>query len=149
VEAMLEDKRSCRDKIDWTEIDQLHAATLQLSNSCYEYKKICVTFLGVAVTALAAITKGIIDNNYFIISIFIILGFWISDAISYYYQRKLRGAMNIKLTNIAKRNDIKDYSMRPIKASRINALFNPSMILYYIFLGLSICGWLLYYNQKG
>jgi hypothetical protein len=136
-------KRSCLDEIDWTEIDQLHAAILQLSNSCYEYKKIYVTFLGVTITALTAITKGTIYDYYFIISIIIIVGFWISDALSYYYQRKLRSIMDKKVGKIAIRNDIQGYEIGTLKMSRMGALFNPSMILYYMLLGLSIGAWLL------
>jgi hypothetical protein len=137
-------KRSCLDEIEWTEIDQLHAATLQLSNSCYEYKKICVTFLGVAITALTAITKGIINDNYFLLSIIIIIGFLISDVLSYYYQRKLRGIMDKKIGKIAIRNDIQGYEISTLKMSRMGALFNPSMILYYMLLGLSIGAWFLF-----
>jgi len=136
-------KRSCLDEIDWTEIDQLHAAILQLSNSCYEYKKICVTFLGVTITALTAITKGIINDYYFLISIIIIVGFWISDALSYYYQRKLRNIMDKKVGKIAIRNDIQGYEIGTLKMSRMGALFNHSMILYYMLLGLCIVALLL------
>jgi hypothetical protein len=30
------------DEIDWKIVDQLHDATLKISNDCFEYKKLCV-----------------------------------------------------------------------------------------------------------
>lgn len=36
---MQEYKKSCEDELDWVIVNQLHEATLQISKSCFEFKK--------------------------------------------------------------------------------------------------------------
>ena len=43
---MSEYNRSCADEVDFTMAEQLHAAALQISKTCFDLKKLCVTFLG-------------------------------------------------------------------------------------------------------
>ena len=45
---MNEYKKSCKDEIHWNKISQLHEATLQISNSCFEFKKLCVALIGMS-----------------------------------------------------------------------------------------------------
>ncbi|CRL59067.1 hypothetical protein [Proteus penneri] len=50
---MEEYKKSCEDELDWEIINQLHEATLQMSKSCFEFKKICVGLIGATLAILA------------------------------------------------------------------------------------------------
>lgn len=87
-----------QDESDKTSIDQLHKAVLQLSNNCFEIKKLCVSILVAAATLVATFTNRQLDTAIFIAGIIItgffwILVFWILDSQSYYYQEKLRARM--------------------------------------------------------
>jgi len=137
-------KRSCLDELEWNEVDQLHEAILNLSDSCYKYKEICVALLGAAMTTLIALTQNKINDYYFIILISITLGFWFTDATAYYYQRKLREKIHIILAKIAKRNEVDDYQNSKINFSIKGALFNSSMTLYYLILALGLSTWIMY-----
>ncbi len=39
-------KRNAADEMDWVEVDQLHEATLKISQNCFEFKKLCVAVIG-------------------------------------------------------------------------------------------------------
>lgn len=137
-------KRSCADELSWTDIEQLHAATLQIGNSCFEYKKLCVGFLAASITFLAKFSTTAIDNSLFIIVSIIIVGFWIADATAYYYQKVVRKMMSQKKQEIAERNGVVNYSGEEILVSNVASLFNGSMTLYYVLLGLDVTSWLLF-----
>ena len=50
-------KTSCEDELDWKDVDQLHQAILQISKSCFEYKKLCVGFFGIAIALSSQIHR--------------------------------------------------------------------------------------------
>lgn len=131
---MTEYKKTCEDELDWTLVNQLHEATLQISNSCFEFKKICVGLIGATLAILVKVTDGEIDSSYFLIPLLICFGFWIADASAYYFQRRTRSAMNLKLKSIALRNNLPDYDSPEVSVSLIGAVFNSSMSLYYVFI---------------
>jgi hypothetical protein len=138
-------KRCVEDELDWTSVEQLHAATLQISNSCYEYKKVCVSFLTAAVTAFITLNKNGINQNLFILASVVVLGFWLADATAYYYQRKLRLLIEKTKAQIANRNGVENKNLnRNLPKPSLQDLFNLSMTLYYVLLGMSCFGWLLY-----
>ncbi|MBD3897194.1 hypothetical protein IEI94_15155 [Halomonas sp. ML-15] len=141
---MDEYKRTCEDELDWASINQLHEATLQISKSCFEFKKICVGLIGAALAILVKITSNQLDHSYFSIPLLICFGFWIADFSAYYFQRKTRIAMNKKLSAIAKRNSIKGYQSENLTVSWVGAAFNHSMSLYYALAALCFIGWLAY-----
>lgn len=141
---MEEYKKSCEDELDWASVNQLHEATLQISKSCFEFKKICVGLIGAALAVLVKITDNQIDHSYFSIPLLICFGFWIADFSAYYYQRRTRIAMNKKLIAIAERNSISDYQSESLDASWYRAAFNHSMSLYYALAVLGLIGWLAY-----
>lgn len=142
---MKEYKKSCEDEIDWNSINQLHEATLQLSKSCFEFKKICVGLIGASLAVLVKLTANKIGLLYFLIPTLICLGFWIADSSAYYYQRKTRMVMNGKLDKIALRNGLKSYNPDKLNVTWIMAVFNSSMVLYYVFISLIALG-LVYFK---
>ncbi|HHQ6632629.1 TPA: hypothetical protein ACSTL1_005275 [Serratia fonticola] len=138
---MEEYKRTCRDELDWVSVNQLHEATLQMSKSCFEFKKICVGLIGAALAVLVKLTDGRLEHSYFLIPLLVCFGFWIADFSAYYFQRKTRIAMSKKLTAIAERNSIQDYQPENLTASWFSAAFNHSMSLYYALAVIGFGGW--------
>jgi hypothetical protein len=141
---MTEYKRSCEDELDWISVDQLHEATLQISKSCFEFKKICVGLIGAALAVLVKLTDNDLDHSYFVIPLLICFGFWVADSSAYYFQRKTRSAMNKKLYAIAQRNSISHYPNGDLGVTWFGAAFNHSMALYFALAGLGIIGWVAY-----
>lgn len=141
---MEEYKKTCEDELDWVIVNQLHEATLQMSKSCFEFKKICVGLIGVTLAILAKLTDGKLDHSYFYITFILCIGFWIADSSAYYFQRKTRIAMNNRLIALANRNLINDYPIENLEVTWVKAAFNYSMTLYYTFFGIEFIGWLLY-----
>ncbi|RJT50761.1 hypothetical protein [Rahnella variigena] len=141
---MEEYKKSCEDELDWVIINQLHEATLQMSKSCFEFKKICVGLIGATLAVLAKLTDGKLDHSYFYITFILCFGFWIADFSAYYFQRKTRIAMNKKLLALATRNSIENYPSENLDVTWRKAAFNHSMVLYYAFAFIEVVGWLFY-----
>lgn len=137
-------KKTCEDELDWASINQLHEATLQISKSCFEFKKICVGLIGAALAVLVKITGSQIDHLYFSIPLLICFGFWIADSSAYYYQRKTRKAMKEKMMAIADRNSVNGYQPQDLAVSWFGAAFNYSMSLYYALAFIGAIGWLAY-----
>jgi hypothetical protein len=137
-------KRSCEDELDWATVNQLHEATLQISKSCFEFKKICVGLIGASLAVLVKLTDNNIDHSYFIVPLLICFGFWIADFSAYYFQRKTRNAMSKKLKAIALRNSISEYVSTELEVSWFSAAFNHSMSLYYALATLGLIGWFAY-----
>ncbi len=140
-------KRTCEDELDWTDIGQLHDATLQISKSCFEFKKLCVGLIGAALAVLVKLTDSELDYSYFAVPLLICLGFWVADLTAYYYQRSTRKAMDKKLRAIAKRNSLTNYGRNDIEASWFGAAFNLSMSLYYVLACLGAIGWVAYAQE--
>jgi len=141
--SMCEYNRSCADEIDFTMADQMHAAALQISKTCFDLKKLCVTFLGVSMVFLIKLTDEKVDHSLFAVGLILIAGFWISDATAYFYQRSLRVKIDAKLREISLRNN-GDESGDVKKVGTCGALFNASMTLYYVLAILYLSGWIGY-----
>lgn len=137
-------KKTCEDEIDFVEIQQLHEATLQISTSCFEFKKICVGLIGAAFAVLIKLSSNEINHSLFFVPLLLCLGFWIADFTAYYYQRSTRNLMNKKLFSIASRNNIENRQSASITASWLKAAFNLSMSLYYVLGCLITLGWACY-----
>lgn len=134
-------KRSCEDELDWATVEQLHEATLQIGKSCFEYKKICVGLIGVALAALVKLTDNQLDHTYFVIPLLVCFGFWIADFSAYYFQRKTRIAMSKKFESIANRNEVENYTPENLSVSWFSSAFNYSMSLYYALAIFGFIGW--------
>ncbi len=142
-QAMNEHKKKCQDELNLIEINQLHEATLQISKSCFEFKKICVGLIGISITVLLKLTGNALDHSYFIVPLLICLGFWVADFTAYFYQKSTRLMMSNKIRSIASRNEIESYPAST-KPSWFKSAFNLSMSLYFVIGGLLSLGWVLF-----
>lgn len=137
-------KASFEDELDWKDVDQLHQAILQISKSCFEYKKLCISFLGVAIALVVNFADDFLSHAVFIIGFLICVGFWISDATAYYFQKKLRQRLDNRMCAIADRNNYTSYTRESNESSLRQVLVNWSMVFYYVLMMLGIIGWLCY-----
>ena len=139
--------KNLQDEIDWKTIDQIHEATLRISNECFEYKKLCVAVLAAVAALMIKLGNGLSDKSVFVVCLIVCIGFWLSDATAYFYQRKLRAAMDNRITMLAERNKV-SYD-RPITSRSILAsAFNPSMILYYVLIITILALWFISYSSE-
>lgn len=134
-------EEDCHDRVRWNQVNQLHEATLQISNNCFGYKKMCMSLV---VAGIAFISKMHTDDMSLAFEIGWLLvisgtGFLICDANAYYYQKKTRQVMALKINEILINNKIQvakdhedDEKPKDSEASWFNALANPSMALYYL-----------------
>lgn len=140
-----DDKKTSHDDLDIVEIDQLHNAVLQMSKSCFEYKKICIGLLGAAIALIVKFSpeSNHITNTIFIVPLIIVVSFWLADSTAYYYQVATRYRMNKIREDIALRNNIEEYNIKELKLSIFTSLFNGSMILYFTLIFFFIISWCL------
>ncbi|WP_303847346.1 hypothetical protein [Aeromonas sobria] len=129
----IEYKKCYEDEIDWASLEQLHDSTLKISDQCFEYKKLCVGIIGVIVAALLKIEDAEPISTIAKVCLIIGVGFWISDANAYFYQKANRNRMMEKIESIKIRNSVGQNQKEPIpqKNSWPRAFFNNSMFLYY------------------
>ena len=137
-------KHTCHDALEWAEIDQLHAATIEISKNCFEYKKLCVGLLGVGIALIIKLSATLFSHTLFMIAILICIGFWTADATAYYYQKSVRSSMYSKMNLIAQRNKITDFTRDASSISWDKAFINGSMSLYAAIAGMTLFGWLIY-----
>ncbi|WP_216611343.1 hypothetical protein [Vibrio jasicida] len=141
-------KKCCEDEVDWLSVEQLHESTLQISNQCFEYKKLCVGVIGVLVAALLKLGDSGPASLTVIAAVCAIIsvGFWLCDSTAYYYQKSNRHHMNELIRKIKDRNTISsDSSEKRNTNSWRKAFFNRSMSLY--FYNLVICGVAVLYDN--
>lgn len=139
-------KRSCSDELAWKEVDQLHEATLQISKQCFEYKKLCVGFVGAACALLVKFTDNNLDFSLFVVGVLISVGFWIADANAYYFQRKVRGIMDQRMNRLAQNNKLQE-ERKITDAAWKGSFFNSSMSLYYVMISLSLLGGISFFFE--
>lgn len=131
------------DEIDWKIVDQLHDATLKISNDCFEYKKLCVAVVAGVIALM--VRFGSADNLQFVFAVcgLVCIGFWFSDATAYFYQRSLRRTMTLKLNKIAVRNGAEtEVNLEP--PTMRSAIFNRSMALYFVLISVIFVLWLAF-----
>lgn len=140
-------------ELNLKQIDQLHNATLQFSNFCFEIKKTCIATIFIVLTFVVTFTNKELDLSVFIISYITVLCFWLLDSTAYFYQVKLRIAMNSKFNKVRELSGQESENDGAIEDSRSNesfskklvsSAFNFSMIVYYILLALNTIGLLLF-----
>ncbi|WP_130901553.1 hypothetical protein [Pseudomonas sp. Sample_23] len=130
-------KKCHEDELDWSSIEQLHEATLQISNQCFEYKKLCVGVIGIIIAALLKFETSTSWSSISNICAAINFGFWLCDANAYYYQRANRQKINKLVDQIRTRNSNKQEHVSKLENSWASAFFNRSMSLY--FYALTLC----------
>lgn len=140
-------KKSCHDELEWTELNQLHAAVLELSKNCFGYKKLCIGLVGLGfglwlkIDPLASppLASHVDFKKIFWVMVAVCFMFWVADATAYFYQRKLREAMRMKFNSISKRNNLDVYNGNSVSVSFLRSLFNWSMVLYGILIAVIAC----------
>jgi hypothetical protein len=126
------------DDLDREQLEQLHAATLNASDSCFELKKLCATVLVPAGTLVALFTGKRLDVSVFVAGLLVITAFWLADAVGYYYQRSLRNFMVPIWQRRAERiPGGYDNVPKRKKIDPARAMFNWSMT-YYLILALVV-----------
>ena len=127
------DSTATADDLDREQLEQLHAATLNVMNSCYELKKLCATVLVPAGTLVALFTGKRLDVAIFVAGLLVITGFWLADAVGYFYQRSLRAAMATIWQRRADRcPGGYNYAPASSKVGPTRAAFNSSMTFYLV-----------------
>ncbi len=124
------------DKLDELQIDQLHAATLKASDSCFEMKKLCATALVAVGSLIAVFSDKRVSDAVFIAGLAVIASFWLADSVGYYYQRKLRAKMGEIIARQAAADPGYAYDP-PAAYNAFRSAFNGSMI-YYLLLTTSV-----------
>ncbi|KFU75493.1 hypothetical protein SAMN04489729_4267 [Amycolatopsis lurida] len=121
------------DALDKEQLDQLHAATLKAADSCFELKKLCATVLVPAGVLVATFSDKKLNPAVFVAGFMVIAAFWIADAFSFYYQRRLRVLMKDIWNRRAERcAEGYDHVQKVTAVSWFRAAFNSSMIYYLI-----------------
>ncbi|QIY94528.1 hypothetical protein HEP87_11520 [Streptomyces sp. S1D4-11] len=123
------------DELDKEQLQQLHNATLKASDACLELKKLCAAILVPVGTILSSFGDKKPDGALFVAGFSVVFAFWMADSFSYFYQRKLRGAM-IPIWQRRANNVDGGYPHVPSSGdvSPLRAAFNASMV-YYLILG--------------
>jgi len=148
--------KTLEDELDWKLLDQLHSVVSQISSFCFEIKKYCVTTEFVVLSLLVKFTADKLDNSLFIAGLLIPLCFWFLDAVGYYYQVKLRGAMENIRKRIASRDTqqivdengeqviLLERSNRSLFRRILDSYVNHSMWLYVFMITTDIVVWRLF-----
>ncbi|MFD6825180.1 hypothetical protein ACFWC5_33220 [Streptomyces sp. NPDC060085] len=123
------------DELDREQLQQLHNATLKASDACLELKKLCAAILVPVGTVVSSFSDKKPNGALFIAGFMVIAAFWIADSFSYFYQRKLRGAM-IPIWQRRAARVAGGYAHFPSSGavSPARAAINASMV-YYLILG--------------
>lgn len=137
-------------EIDWKIIDQLHNAVLNFSKNSMQAKKIMFTLLGIFVAAMIQASTLCSIVKWFPLVIGIVVLFWAFDAYTYYYQEKLRAAMDVRFEAIKSRypgdNNEDEFTLpeKRQKGCRIGrSLFNGSVLFYPAIIFIVIVCWIL------
>jgi hypothetical protein len=129
------------DALDQLRIDQLHAATLKASDSCFEIKKMCATLVVATGTLVSVFTDKTLSRGVFVAGLAVVVAFWLADSVGYFYQRRLRSVMDRLILERAKRCAT-PYSFNPATSvSAWRSAFNGSMVFYLLLAVLIAIGW--------
>lgn len=137
-------------EIDWKIIDQLHNAVLNFSKNSMQAKKIMFTLLGIFFAAMLQAPSFCAIIKWFPVVIGIIILFWAFDAYTYFYQEKLRAAMDERFAAIKKRypkTDRKEEFTLPDKRQKggrfWRSIFNGSVAFYPVIIVVIVTCWCL------
>jgi hypothetical protein len=140
------DKRTFEEEFSWKQIDQLGTATLQFSNHCLEYKKLCVGLTTAVPALLIKLTNNHLDTSIFVAALLIALTFWVIDAQAYFYQESLRVRMLIIADGLRQSRGEKTLVdgvgmpvvNRPAVTRRWRSYFNSSQLPYCVLLAIDV-----------
>ena len=151
--------KSFDDELDWTMLDQLHKAVLQIGTFCFRTKQVCLTVQVAVAGLLVRFTDNRLDQSVFVAGAAIPVGFWFLDGVAYYYQTKLRGLMNGIQGRLRSRNQqlvVTPTFERAIAEGRASgtqfgqvrqAFINHSMWLYALLLLADLMLWAAYARE--
>lgn len=126
------EKKETEDKIIFDSIQQLHNAVLQFSNNTMEVKKLFVSVLIAFFTIIITVNPSItsLSKMQLIILGVIDILFWMLDAQSYYYQKKLRK----QITDLQEKlkGSVNCTKKKSIYVLIRDSIFNPSMFIYIV-----------------
>jgi hypothetical protein len=132
------------DNLDKELLDQLHAATLKASDSCFEIKKLCATVIVPTGALVSAFSDRRLGTAVFVAGLLVVVAFWLADSVGYYYQRRLRASMN---TIWQRRSGRCEEQWLPPATAQVTALrsaFNGSMTFYLLLAIPIVIGLVLY-----
>jgi hypothetical protein len=142
---MNENHIALQNSFDKESISQLHAAVLQVSQACYDIKKLCATIIGTVVASglgFAQVQPDVkISYPFLLIGAMITLLFWVLDVQQYLLQKSLRSRMKDLADGIAQRSGSKllvgsigmPVTSESKKLTRLKqAAFNNSMVFYHL-----------------
>lgn len=143
------------DDLDKEQIEQLHAATLQVSGNCFELKKLCATVLIAAATLLVTLSQKELDHALFVGGLIVVVVFWTADAQSYYVQAKLRARMkDLQKARAQRLTQLKNYSAEGVglpiedqpnlRLRVLHSFFNASMLYYFLITLVLSLAWTAY-----
>lgn len=145
-----EKPRDIDSEIDWKIIDQLHNAVLNFSRNSMQAKKIMFTLLGIFVAAMIQAPTIYSVEKWFPVVIGIVALFWAFDSYTYFYQEKLRAAMDVRFEAIKQRytdtenNDEFTLPETRQKGYRFwRSVFNGSVLFYPVIIAVVIVCWVL------
>ena len=144
-----EKPRDIDSEIDWKIIDQLHNAVLNFSRNSMQAKKIMFTLLGIFMAAMVQAPDLCVLVKWFPVIIAIVVLFWAFDAYTYYYQEKLRAAMDVRFESLRRRypGDSEDeYTLsekRQKKGRFWRSMFNGSVLFYPVIVACVVVCWVL------
>lgn len=148
-----EKPRDIDSEIDWKIIDQLHNAVLNFSKNSMQAKKIMFTLLGIFIAAMLQASSFCAIIKWFPVVIGIIILFWAFDAYTYFYQEKLRAAMDVRFEAIKKRyaetggSDEFTLPDKRQKGCRFwRSIFNGSVAFYPVIIVVIVVCWILIAN---
>lgn len=134
------------DSLDKELLEQLHAATLKASDSCFEIKKLCATVLVPTGTLVAIFSGRQLGTAVFVAGLLAVALFWLADSVGFYYQRKLRSVMNSVWERRAERCEEAWEAPNTPRVGPLGSAFNRSMT-FYALLGIPITiGLVLYWT---
>lgn len=138
-------EKTLADELDWNTINQLHSATLNISNQSFEIKKLCVTIEIAVLAFIAKFSQDKVDTSLFITGFIVPLMFYGVDCVTYFYQDKLRGVMIVFENTIRSRYELPERNNEHNKGNRkFVAMFNHSHWLYAVLIVLDIAIYLAY-----
>lgn len=144
-----EKPRDIDSEIDWKIIDQLHNAVLNFSRNSMQAKKIMFTLLGIFMAAMIQAPVIVTIVRWFPVIIGIVVLFWAFDAYTYFYQEKLRAAMDVRFETLKRRypSNYEDEFTLPEKRQKKGrfwrSIFNGSVLFYPIIIVIVIVCWVL------
>jgi len=121
------------------EVKELHASILEISKSSFEIKKLCITTIGIFNGFF--LSKLHFSNNpkatnldiiitSIIITLLIAMLFHITDATTYFFQRKNRERQSIFKQLLSIENNPELFNVR--EKNWMSSIFNSSMIMYVL-----------------